>query len=455
MWRKRVRRVARLDEQSRDEADLSARQPPTAAEIFFGAEDGETFDELFWNGPTGEYDLRELPELLDQARSRSSTSTSLSATRSEFYRRWLAPAVGFTLTVLLASVVGDIIDTPKTAALPVEVSATFSPSPLTGNDGPPIERFVPSQLLVSEQGDDLGDGTTTTLASTTTSTSSVFSGSSSSASVTTSTAASGSVTTSSVTAATTQSSTTPTTDSGSTSTVAGSTSATTTSAESATSTEVCTSWTLVVDEDFDGQTLDPVRWDLYSSPGADGFGLRRPSAITVDGGLLTIEAAMVDNVLVSGGLKLRLAQTYGRYEIRVRTDADPSQTMRASVFTWPSSEAFPVDGSSGVYQALAVNGEQREFSSIFHPAGGDGQGIRVHHPGTGSDWHTLMLEWTPDALLLYRDGELAITIDGANAYTIPDMDHALVIQLDATADLIPGPVQMQVDYVRVERLEDC
>ena len=63
-------------------------------------------------------------------------------------------------------------------------------------------------------------------------------------------------------------------------------------------------------------------------------------------------------------------------------------------------------------------------------------------------------EWTPNALLLYRDGALMATIDG-DVHAIPDTNHALVIQLDAIGELIPGPVELQIDYVKVQALGSC
>ena len=103
--------------------------------------------------------------------------------------------------------------------------------------------------------------------------------------------------------------------------------------------------TPVFSDDFEGTALNTANWSRYSAPYDGGRGLRRPGAISLDGkGNLVITAQMVDGQLVSGGMALVHNYTYGRYEVRVRTDPDPTATMSGVVLTWPQSGNWPQDG---------------------------------------------------------------------------------------------------------------
>ena len=126
-------------------------------------------------------------------------------------------------------------------------------------------------------------------------------------------------------------------------------------------------WILVDEDTFDEPVLDPDRWNLYDSPGNAGFGLRRPWTITVDDGLLTITAQMVDGLLVSGGMAHRVDQTYGRWEFRVRTDPDPSEATSGVVLTWPQSENWPIDGENNMYET-GTNPVRSPFMTFIHYA---------------------------------------------------------------------------------------
>jgi hypothetical protein len=241
-----------------------------------------------------------------------------------------------------------------------------------------------------------------------------------------------------------QTSTTPVEETTST-TATGSTS----SVVDPTTPESC--WVPVLDEGFSGTALDTGAWSAYDSAGNDGHGLRRPSAVSVADGVLTITAQMDGDSLVSGGISHRYEQTYGRYEVRVRTGVDPSETMSGVVLTWPASNQFPRDGENDIYETLATPGDRSEFYSFIHqPFGTPDQQDRTVHPVDASAWHTVVMEWTPTAIRLYRDGALVKTLTETAADLVPDVDHFAAIQLDAWGDNLPAAVTMQVDHIKID-----
>ena len=60
-------------------------------------------------------------------------------------------------------------------------------------------------------------------------------------------------------------------------------------------------WELVFQDDFNGTEVNQNDWYIYHSPGHAGNGLRRASAFSVSGGILTVTAQMIEGQLVSGG----------------------------------------------------------------------------------------------------------------------------------------------------------
>ena len=204
---------------------------------------------------------------------------------------------------------------------------------------------------------------------------------------------------------------------------------------------------LVFEDDFDGNVVDATAWSEYNSPGNTGHGLRRPSAISLDGnGQLVISAQMEDGKIVSGGMSNRLNQTYGLYEFRVRTDPDPTSSMSGVVLTWPQSNRWPEDGENDIYETGAHPSRQ-PFGSFVHFGTTNHQSSFLH-PADGSQWHDMALDWSPNAIRIYRDGMLVWTVTDPKA--IPHVPHHLCIQLDATQNRqLTTPVRMYVDYVRI------
>jgi Glycosyl hydrolases family 16 len=210
-------------------------------------------------------------------------------------------------------------------------------------------------------------------------------------------------------------------------------------------------WNLRFDEQFtgDGAALGSA-WSPFNSVGNAGFGLRRPSAITLWGGSLNIKAGMEGATLVSGGLSHSLNQTYGRYEFRVRTDKDLTEATSGVVLTWPQSNVFPRDGENDIYETLWGPGDRHEFYSFIHkPFGTTSDQEYVVHAADASQWHTMVMEWMPDKLVIWRDGQVVTTIVETSADLIPDNPQHLSIQLDAWKQTIPSPVWLQVDYVKI------
>jgi beta-glucanase (GH16 family) len=205
-------------------------------------------------------------------------------------------------------------------------------------------------------------------------------------------------------------------------------------------------WALVASDDFDASTLDLDKWKVYGPnwSGNAGNGLRDGRAVSMQNGTLTITAQMLNGVLVSGGVQSRVDQRYGRYEFRVRTDADPSAATSGCVLTWPTSNNWPAEGENNIYETTTAS--RYPFSSFIHYSPQNWQ-YWFHHYVDGTQWHVMAMEWEPDQIRIYRDGALVFTV--SDTYAIPDWSHHLVFQLDALKSWMSGAVRLQIDWVRI------
>ncbi|MEM7326346.1 MAG: glycoside hydrolase family 16 protein [Actinomycetota bacterium] len=210
-------------------------------------------------------------------------------------------------------------------------------------------------------------------------------------------------------------------------------------------------------DDFNGSSVGSA-WTQYNSAGNAGYGLRRPSAITVQDGKLVITAQMENGTLVSGGMNHNVNQTYGKVVFRVRTDNDPSQAVSGVVLTWPTSGVHPRDGENNIYETLVQTPNRNPFFTFIHkPFGTTSDQEYKQHFADGAQWQTMTMEWTPDRITIIREGPGnnsnydAWTVNETGADLIPDVNHRLAIQLDGWKHSIGGPVRMEVDFVEVYR----
>jgi beta-glucanase (GH16 family) len=206
-----------------------------------------------------------------------------------------------------------------------------------------------------------------------------------------------------------------------------------------------TKWEVVFEENFDDTAVDIATWNMYYGGGHVGNGLRRPEAFSTENGLLVITAQMKDGKLVSGAMAHRKNYTYGKFEFRVRTEKDSSLATSGVVLTWPESGKWPIDGELDIYETM-LNGQRNPFYTVLHYAA-DNRQIQFEHHIDATQWHTITMEWLPDAIRIFRDGELVYTC--TERVAIPQVPHHLCIQLDAFKTEMTGTVKMYVDWVKI------
>jgi hypothetical protein len=199
-------------------------------------------------------------------------------------------------------------------------------------------------------------------------------------------------------------------------------------------------------EDFSG---DLSGWSLYDGEGHDGNGRRTPSAAAVSDGVLTIKGDARGD---AEGMAWSPGVTYGRWEARVRAPV-ADKDYHAVLLLWPDSEKWPDDGEVDFMENSDPTRQHTEFFLHFGNGTSDGAQLRGAVAADATQWHNWAVEWAPDHITAYLDGQQWWTTSEKEA--LPPGPMHMTIQLDnfrSHGRLKPS--SMQVDWVRYYPLSD-
>jgi hypothetical protein len=200
---------------------------------------------------------------------------------------------------------------------------------------------------------------------------------------------------------------------------------------------------VVAGDEFNDYTgaPNPMTWYVYDSPGHHGEGVRSPDAWTVDKGVATVSG---DNNGVTGGMSNRFNQSYGAWEMRMRTSArDPK--YHPVLLMWPQKGS---DTTTCPEIDFAEASRDTTRMYFYNHYGCHGVHTWTRTEVDTTQWHNYAVEWTPDAVTGYIDGVQWFT-DTDVSHQSPDPMH-VAMQLDWHPDgYATTPSWMQVDWVRV------
>ncbi len=207
-------------------------------------------------------------------------------------------------------------------------------------------------------------------------------------------------------------------------------------------------WPLVAADEFDAPVLGPAFWFPYTGGAAGGNGSRSEDSLSVVDGVLTVTA----RGLQSGGVAWLPGQTHGRWEVRARTE--PGAGYRPAVLLWPDAEDWPEGGEIDFLDTPDPDRAETNFVVHF---GAENDQVGSTVVGDFTEWRTYAVEWTPDHVAGFVDGqEVFRTTDPAH---IPTRPMHLVVQQDvgpsddgwtpALDGRTPPEVRMEIDWVRV------
>lgn len=237
--------------------------------------------------------------------------------------------------------------------------------------------------------------------------------------------------------------------------------------------------TTVYDEDFADGELSDGRWSIASSAGNDGWGLLRPSSVSVlpdssaaGGHVLAITARMGTGaeagLVVSGAVRLVDHQlSSGRYTVRARVDVDHDRATAGVVLLRPASSDDAAETANEEIRIVDTSRNRTTrtpVESTVQWTGADGAAStrKAHRtadgPVSAAAWHVYTLDWTADRVTVAVDGDpLNLTVDPAR---IPQGPMDLVIRLDpldsptapGEQPVLSSDVRLLIDWIRIERV---
>lgn len=185
-------------------------------------------------------------------------------------------------------------------------------------------------------------------------------------------------------------------------------------------------------------------WWLYDAPGHAGNGRRTPNAVRVADGQVTITGDDVGN---TGGMAPKgPGHVHGRWEICAKS-TPVRDTYHSVLLLWPDAEDWPVGGEIDFMEIADPTRQRVEAYLHFDP-----KDLRV---GGATDvdatqWHAWAVEWTPDRIATFVDGNL--WWETTNSGDFPPRPMHLAMQLDDFGGDTSGGGQLAVDWVREYRL---
>lgn len=249
-------------------------------------------------------------------------------------------------------------------------------------------------------------------------------------------------------------------------------------------------WTLVWQDEFDGEELDRSKWtfDLTNgeSVGLPGWGNNelqyytdRPENVRVEDGQLIItarEEEMEGFRYTSARVKTKglASWKYGRFEIRAKLPT--GKGLWPAIWMLPEHHAYGGWAASGEIDIMESWGSRPGLvTGTIHYGGSWPHNMysgKDHVFTDGSDvtdWHEYALEWEPGEIRWYVDGELYSVQNEWYSKDADLQDHEYPAPFDEPFHLLMNlavggnfdgnpldstefPAEMRIDYVRVYEL---
>jgi licheninase len=198
-------------------------------------------------------------------------------------------------------------------------------------------------------------------------------------------------------------------------------------------------------ENFDNGSL--IDWDLYSSKGHAGNGLRRPAQVKTVDGVLTITGS-ADGT--TGGLSwLEHTQKYGQWDVRLRAPAGCA-CYHPVVLLWGADGGSGVNNPRGEIDLVEVfNNAARTVNSFSIHYGDGSQFLEANVRVDLTQWHTYHLIWKADVITTWIDDNPAyFTTTRSDLFPPGGADVAIQLDWFPQDGTAGGPTaSMQVDYV--------
>jgi beta-glucanase (GH16 family) len=240
-------------------------------------------------------------------------------------------------------------------------------------------------------------------------------------------------------------------------------------------------WVQVFSDDFNGNTLDTNKWiTCYDAQNTSNNGCTNagnqeqewylPQQVSVTGGAAVLTATnqpvtiktsngpvtypyrsgMISTGRSDVNGKVKWSANYGYYEARMKIDGGQG--------VWPAFWLLPADKSwppeIDIMEALGNQSHQVLLTSHWGSASDQSKdSSTITGPDFTNGWHTYAVNWQPNEIDWYIDGELKKTVTGQ---AVPNKPMEIIIDL-AIGGQLPGnanattpfPRTTSIDYVHV------
>jgi beta-glucanase (GH16 family) len=238
-------------------------------------------------------------------------------------------------------------------------------------------------------------------------------------------------------------------------------------------------------DEFDSDHLDETKWSYET--GGNGWGnnelqyYTKGDNVTVQDGILTIEARKdTENEYLNDDYTSSRIVTrnkgdwrYGKFEIRAKLPEGrgtwPAIWMMptsSSYGTWPRSGEIDIMEHVG-YEMNKIHGSIH--THLYNHKKGTQKGGSIDIDNVSTEFHVYSIEWLPDKIDYFVDGEKYYTFQPSKLVGCPNKDHwpfdksfFLILNIAVGGDWggVRGvdeniwPQTMEVDYVRVYQSDE-
>jgi hypothetical protein len=198
----------------------------------------------------------------------------------------------------------------------------------------------------------------------------------------------------------------------------------------------------VARDDFNGSSLDSS-WLVYDSVGHEGNGRRSPDQISLSRGILTMTGT-ADGT--TAGMQWDHEQKYGRWEVRARFPAGCG-CYHPVLILWPDDVPYPAGGEVDYAEVFSPDRDRVHFALSYDD---DNRHLKGARDVDMTRWRNFAVEWTPEHITAYVDGEPFFHTTQRDA--LPPGAMVQTIQLDWFPDGSGGSATLQVDWATIYRL---
>jgi hypothetical protein len=193
----------------------------------------------------------------------------------------------------------------------------------------------------------------------------------------------------------------------------------------------------VFHDNFTSPSLGPD-WIKYDSPGHDGKGVRSPEQIDINSGVLRISGTEEGK---TAGIMWGHPRKYGRWEVRARFPAGCG-CYHPVLILWPVDHPWPAGGEIDFAEVFDW---RRQNLNFFVHYSADNRIISGSRTVDMTQWRNFAVEWAPDHITGFVDGEVFFHNTQQSAQPPGPMNQT--VQLDWFPDQNRGGATLEVDWV--------